>query len=246
MAQLSNTRLSVVIPAYNEEQRLPRTLSRVLAYLKTMPFRSEVVVVNDGSTDNTEGVVRSQDPGPVTLELLRHADGANHGKGASVKRGMLEAHGDYRLFMDADNSTTLDQVERFWPYFEKGFDVAIGSRALKDSVIERRQSILKELAGRLGNLMVRLLAVPGIHDTQAGFKMFTASAAEKIFPRQTIEKWGYDVELLAIARCQGCSVCEVPITWLNAPGSKVTPVVYFEVLGEIRKIRGNIRAGLYK
>ncbi|MBN2317722.1 MAG: glycosyltransferase family 2 protein [Acidobacteria bacterium] len=246
MAESSNIQLSVVIPAYNEELRLSHTLSQAIAYLKSQPFQSEILVVDDGSTDGTERVVRQQDAAPVLLELLQHPDGANHGKGAAVKRGVLAAKGNYRLFMDADNSTTLNQVERFWPFFHLGLEVVIGSRALKDSVVDLHQSKAKEMAGQFGNWLVRMLAVPGIFDTQAGFKMFTSRAAEGIFQRLTIDKWGYDIELLVIARSLGYRVREVPITWRNARGSKVRVRSYFEVLGEIRRIRRNLRAGLYK
>ncbi len=239
-------RLSVVIPAYNEEMRLPRTLEHATAYLKAQPYGSEILVVDDGSTDGTQRVVRALDPGAVPLRLLAHPDGKNRGKGAAVRRGMIEARGAYRLFMDADNSTTLDQVARFWPFFAQGTDVAIGSRALADSVIGVRQARHKEIAGRIGNHFIRALTVPGIQDTQAGFKMFTEQAAEKIFPRQTIERWGYDIELLVIARTHGLRIREVPITWINSSGSKVTMKTYFEVLGDVVRIRRNLRAGRYR
>jgi dolichyl-phosphate beta-glucosyltransferase len=246
MPNQSSIRLSVVIPAFNEALRLPRTLREVLEYLKSQPFDSEILVVNDGSNDGTEQVVQEQLPTPVPVRVLGHPDGANHGKGASVKRGMMEARGAYRLFMDADNSTTLDQIDRFWPSFERGFDVVIGSRALKSSVIGLHQAKYKELAGRIGNLLIRAFAVPGIMDTQAGFKMFTGKAADLIFPRLTIVRWGFDIELLAIAQAHGFRICEVPITWINAAGSKVTISSYPQVLGEIRSIRRNLKAGLYK
>ena len=148
--------------------------------------------------------------------------------------------------MDADNSTTLNQVENFWPFFDRGCDVVIGSRALEGSVIERHQTKIKEIAGRFGNWLVRILAVPGIFDTQAGFKMFTRRAAERVFPRVTIDRWGYDIELLVAARSLGFRVCEVPIKWMNVSGSKVTMRTYFEVLAEIWSIRRNLKAGLYK
>jgi dolichyl-phosphate beta-glucosyltransferase len=238
--------LSVIIPAYNEEKRLPGTLSHAIAYLKAQPYRSEIIVVDDGSVDGTGRVALAQDAAPATLRLLRHPDGANHGKGASVKRGILEAEGNFRLFMDADNSTTLDQIENFWPLFASGCDIVIGSRALRESVIDLRQSRRKEMAGRFGNWLVRMAALPGISDTQAGFKMFSAKVAERIFPRLTIDRWGYDIELLVIARALGYRICEAPITWLNASGSKVTLGSYFEVLGEIWRIRRNLRAGRYK
>jgi hypothetical protein len=159
---------------------------------------------------------------------------------------MMAARGSYRLFMDADNSTTLDQVERFWPFFDQGYQIVIGSRAMKDSVIGIRQARYKELAGRLGNWVIRSFAVPGISDTQAGFKIFTGREADRIFPRQTLNRWGYDIELLAIAQLYGCRIAEVPITWINAIGSKVTLGSYLEVLGEVWRIRRNLKAGLYK
>ena len=245
MSNESDIKLSVVIPAYNEESRLPETLGQSIDYLKSQPYGAEILVVNDGSTDGTGHVVRGQSAEPVPVRLLSHPDGANHGKGASVRRGMMEARGAYRLFMDADNSTALSQVERFWPWFSRGCDVVIGSRALKDSVIGTRQGRLKEIAGRLGNWFIRSFAVPGIRDTQAGFKMTTAKAAEIIFPRLTIDRWGYDIEMLAIARIHGCRIAEIPITWINASGSKVTMASYLQVLLEVWRIRKNLNAGLY-
>ena len=238
--------ISIIIPAFNEELRLPKTLCHAIAYLKAQTYRSEIIIVNDGSTDATERVAREQDSASVALKVIAHSDGANHGKGASVRRGMMEAAGAYRLFMDADNSTTLDQIDRFWPLIGQGYDVVIGSRALKDSVIGVHQAKYKEIAGRIGNWIVRSLAVPGIYDTQAGFKMFTGKKAELIFPRQTINRWGYDVELLVIAKSHHCRIAEVPIAWVNASGSKVTFKSYFQVLADVLKIRRNLKEGLYK
>jgi dolichyl-phosphate beta-glucosyltransferase len=246
MSNQPGIRLSVVIPAYNEELRLPNTLDRSLEYLTHQDYHSEIIVVNDGSTDGTERVVREKSGGAVPVTLLRHRDGANHGKGASVRLGMTAAQGAYRLFMDADNSTTLEQIDRFWPWFDKGYDVVIGSRALKDSVIGTHQRKLKEIAGRFGNWFIQKLAVHGIKDTQAGFKMLTAGSAEVIFPRLTIERWGYDIEILVIARSRGFRIAEIPITWINAEGSKVSVAAYFEVLGEVCRIRKNLKSGLYK
>jgi dolichyl-phosphate beta-glucosyltransferase len=246
MGTQSGVHLSVVIPAYNEEHRLQKTLGQSIEYLKSQPYRSEVIVVNDGSTDGTEEVVRNHLSNGVSVKLLAHSDGANHGKGASVRLGMMEAGGAYRLFMDADNSTTLNQVERCWPLFKQGYDVVIGSRALEGSVIGAHQACYKELAGRLGNWLIRVCAVPHISDTQAGFKMLDGSKAEIIFPRQTIERWGFDIELLVIARSHGFPIGEVPIKWVNAPGSKVSLRAYFEVLSEVWRIRRNLKAGLYK
>jgi dolichyl-phosphate beta-glucosyltransferase len=246
MSNQLGVRLSVVIPAYNEQNRLPGTLRSSMEYLKSQSYNSEIIVVNDGSTDGTEQVVREHGAGPVSVRLVRHPDGANHGKGASVRLGMMAAVGEYRLFMDADNSTTLDQVEGFWHWFGRGFDVVIGSRALKESVIGTHQNRLKEIAGRFGNWIIRKLAVSGIRDTQAGFKMLTAETARIVFPRSTIDRWGYDIELLVIARAHGCRIAEIPITWINAEGSKVGMGSYLEVLGEVWKIRTNLKAGRYR
>jgi dolichyl-phosphate beta-glucosyltransferase len=241
-----NIRLSVIIPAYNEELRLPHTLVQSIEYLQSQPYSSEIIVVNDGSTDATNKIVREQSSTSIPVRLLTHPDGANHGKGASVKCGMLAAGGAYRLFMDADNSTTLNQIDNFWPLFKQGCKVVIGSRALKDSVIGVRQARYKEIAGRLGNWIIRSFAVPGISDTQAGFKMFCAEEAEAIFSQLTIARWGYDIELLAIAQLYRYRIGEVPITWINALGSKVTLGSYLEVLGEVLHIRRNLKAGVYR
>jgi dolichyl-phosphate beta-glucosyltransferase len=240
-----DVRLSVIIPAYNEELRLPNTLAQSIEYLQSQSYRSEILIVNDGSTDATDKIANDLSACSIPVRLLTHPDGANHGKGASVKRGMLAARGAFRLFMDADNSTTLNQIENFWPLFDRGCRVVIGSRALQDSVIGVRQARYKEIAGRIGNWIIRTFAVPGISDTQAGFKMFCAEEAEALFSRQTIDRWGYDIELLAIAQLHRYRIGEVPITWINAMGSKVTLGSYVEVLGEVRHIRRNLKAGAY-
>lgn len=240
-----DTHLSVVIPAYNEEARLPGTLRHLGEYLAAQPFASEVIVADDGSRDGTVDVTRAC--GNIkNLRIVQHPDGANHGKGAAVKLGMLAARGRYRLFMDADNSTTIDQIESFWPWFEQGWDVVIGSRKMAGARIEVHQAWYKEIAGRCGNYFIRRLAVPGIEDTQAGFKMFTGTSADAVFSRQTIDRWGYDIELIAIARQLGYRVREVPIRWVNAPGSKVGFGAYFEVLGEVWRIRRNVKSGFYR
>ena len=242
---MSNMRLSVIIPAYNEDRRLPGTLRHVVDYLAVRSCRSEVIVVDDGSSDGTAQEAR-QFESPIPVRLCGHADGANHGKGASVKRGMLEATGEYRLFMDADNSTTVDQIEGFWPRLEGGCDVAIGSRVIAGALVAAHQPWYRELAGRSGNWVIRSFAVPGIMDTQVGFKMFTRRSAEAIFPRLTIDRWGFDVEVLAIARLYGYRVCELPVKWKNSPGSKVGMGSYIQVLSEVLRIRRNLRAGLYR
>jgi dolichyl-phosphate beta-glucosyltransferase len=238
--------LSVIIPAFNEERRLPATLDAVLAFLAQEPYRSEIIVADDGSLDGTCGAVRKYMGRPIPVRLIMQPDGKNRGKGSAVRMGMLCATGRHRLFMDADNSTTIDHVRRFRREFDAGCEVVIGSRNMPGAHIAVHQPFYKEAAGRFGNLLIRRLAVPGIHDTQAGFKMFTARAAEEIFRRLTIMRWGYDVEVLAIASCLGYRIRELPITWANDPGSKVSWRAYLDVLSEVWRVRANLRRGAYR
>jgi dolichyl-phosphate beta-glucosyltransferase len=245
MHETAAPHLSVVIPAYNEERRLPRTLDDVIHYLIRQTYSAEVVVVDDGSSDGTQNVVRERMNGSIALRLCAHEDGRNHGKGATVRRGFREAKGQYRLFMDADNSTTVDQVERFWPYVEEGYDVVIGSRDVGGAEIAVHQSWMKELAGNLGNLFIRTLVVSGVYDTQAGFKLFSQRAIEDLLPRLTIDRWGFDVELLTAARRRGYRIKEVPIRWENDPNSKVEASNYVDVLSEVLQVRRNLKAGRY-
>lgn len=245
MPEAPPPRLSVVIPAFNEELRLPRTLDDVLAYLARQDYAAEVVVVDDGSSDGTARVVGARAGGAVPLALVAHPDGANHGKGAAVRRGMVAARGALRLFMDADNSTTIEQIERFWPFVDEGYDVVIGSRDVSGAEVVVHQPWTKELAGKIGNLVIRALAVPGIWDTQAGFKMFTGRCIDDLLPRLTIDRWGFDVELLAVARHRGFRVKEVPIRWENAPNSKVRASNYVHVFAEVWQVRRNLKAGRY-
>ncbi|PKO16755.1 glycosyl transferase family 2 [candidate division BRC1 bacterium HGW-BRC1-1] len=213
--------LSVIIPAYNEEKRLGATLARMIAYLEAQPYTWELVVVDDGSSDSTAAVADAAgDGGRLAVRVLRNSP--NRGKGFSIRRGMLEARGKYRLFSDADLSTPIEEVEAFWSHFEKGAAVVIGSRALKESHLTVRQSPMREGAGRVFNSCVRWMLVPGIHDTQCGFKMFTAEAAEAVFPKQRMHGFSFDVEILMLARRAGFEVRELPVTWTNAPGTKVS------------------------
>ena len=239
-----STYLSVVIPAYNEASRLPGTLREVGDYLAGQPYDSEVLVVDDGSADGTADAVRDCSTA-CPVQMIQHQDGANHGKGAAVRLGMMQARGAFRLTMDADNSTALHQIIGLWPWFDQGYDIAIGSRRAPGARIEIHQTWIKEWAGQLGNFAIRALVVPGIADTQAGFKMFTGRAAQAIFPRQTVDRWGFDIEILAIARQLGYLIREVPIVWNNTPGSKVRMGSYFNVLADVWRIRRNVKSGIY-
>lgn len=236
--------LSVIIPAYNEERRLPKTLHDVVAYLARQPYAWEVVVVDDGSRDRTADVVQTVRLEEPRVRLLGYRE--NKGKGYAVRYGMTHVSGDVRLFMDADNSTTIDQVAHFLPYLRQGWDVVVGSRDVPGAEIPVRQPWWKEKLGDLGNLWIRFWAVPGIYDTQAGFKVFSAVAAEDVFPRLTIDRWGFDVEALAVARRRGWRVIERPIRWVNDADSKVSRSAYIQVLLEVLRVRINLWRGIYE
>lgn len=236
--------LSVIIPAYNEEKNIEKTVRSIFGYLKSRNIEHEIIVVTDGSTDKTADIVRLLKTELSTLELIDLEK--NIGKGFAVKTGMLKAKGDFRLFTDADNATTIDHIEKMMPYFEKGYGVVIASIALKESnVAVGSEPIWRRVFGKIGNLFIQIMAVPGIRDTQRGFKIFTAESAEKIFPKMTIERWGFDIEVLALARKFGFNIKEVPVNWKNAPESRVGLKAYFQVLMETIKIRWNLITGKY-
>lgn len=235
--------LSVVIPAYNEAKRLPHTLHAVLAYLRKQSYTWEVAVVDDGSRDSTADQVRAIMKTEPQLKLLQY--GRNHGKGFAVRHGLQHVSGQYRLFMDADNSTSLDHFGKFLPDLQAGYNIVIGSRDVPGAQVEIHQAWWKERLGDLGNVWIRFWAVPGIYDTQAGFKVFSAQAVEAVFPYLTLDGWAFDVEALAVAQQRGLRIAERPIRWLNDPDSKVKGGAYFNVLLEVVRVRLNIWRGLY-
>ncbi len=236
--------LSVVIPAYNEESRLPHTLRATIAYLQKQLYAWEIAVVNDGSKDKTADIVREFAMQEKRVSLLQYE--GNRGKGYAVRYGMTHVHGEVRVFMDADNSTSIDHVEKFFPKLKEGYDVVIGSRDVEGATISVHQAKWKELLGDLGNIWIQAWAVPGIKDTQAGFKMFTKRASEDVFPYLTIDRWGFDVEALAVARMKGYKISEQPIVWINDPNSKVSASAYVEVLKEVVQVRRNMIRGIYR
>ena len=236
--------LSVVIPAYNEEKNIEKTVRSVFDYLKSRNIEHEMIVVTDGSKDKTDDIVHSMLPAIPTLKLFSYSK--NRGKGFAVRQGMLKARGQYRLFTDADNATSIDHIEKMLPFFNQGYGVVIGSIAIKRSVVASgSEPILRRLFGMMGNFFVQLIAVPGISDTQRGFKMITAEAANRIFPKMTIDRWGFDIEMLALARKFGYKIKEVPVVWKNDPNSHVKLKAYFQVLVETVKIRWNLMTGRY-
>jgi dolichyl-phosphate beta-glucosyltransferase len=215
-------RLSVVIPAYNEEERLPRTLRTVDAYLEAERLDSEIVVVDDGSRDRTAQIAREFVPAAGRIRVI--CNERNLGKGASSARGVKAAAGDLILLTDADLSTPIHEVSRLKAAIGEEYGIAVGSRALPDSRIVNPQPLYRRFMGRFFNGLVRLVAVPGIRDTQCGFKLFTREAALAIFGELTIFGFGFDVEILYLARKKGIRIVEVPVEWHNAPGSKVSPL----------------------
>lgn len=212
-------RWSVVIPAYNEALRLPAYLAEVVAYFDGRDEPYEVVVVDDGSADETAAcVLQAQAPHPsVTLHRLA----ANHGKGFAVSAGMRVARGALRLMADADGATPIGEVKRLEAAIQAGADVAVGSRALPDPSVSRQVRLHRKLSGEVLNFLVRRLGVPGVRDTQCGFKLFRGDVAETLFAELRTEGFGFDVELFLLARRHGYRVTEVAINWADQPGSKV-------------------------
>jgi dolichyl-phosphate beta-glucosyltransferase len=232
--------LSVVVPAYNERARLPRTLQRLEAFLAGRPH--EIVVVDDGSRDGTAEAARAA--AGDALVLLRN-DG-NRGKGYSVRRGMLAARGARRLMTDADLSTPIEELPRLEAALTGGHDVAIGSRALAGARIEVRQPWYRENVGRLFNVFVRALAVPGVRDTQCGFKLFTAAAAEAVFSAARLDGFSFDVEALFIARQLGYRIAEIPVAWRNDAATRVRLLAGVQAFPDLVRIRLNDWRGYYR
>lgn len=213
--------LTVVIPAYNEEARIGPTLEHTIAYLSQKSYDWEIVVVNDGSRDDTMGVVRRV-AGKHPVRLLDNE--VNRGKGYSVTRGVLAAQGEFILFTDADESTPIAMLDRLLPALIDGYEVAIGSRAVDRSMVKEHQPFYREFMGRIFNLFVNAINVRGFQDTQCGFKMFRREAARDIFTRSRIDGFCFDVEAVFLAVHFGYKVKEIPVEWYNNPRSTVDPL----------------------
>ena len=238
--------LSVVIPAYNEEKRIGATLLAVDKYLSLQKYDYEILVVSDGSTDKTVDVVQKYKQLVKNLEVVDNLE--NKGKGAVVRQGLQEARGKYRLFMDADNSTTVDHIEKMWPFFEKGYHIVIGTRDSKDAkgaIQSVKQPFHRRLIGNVGNLLIQIVAVRGIWDTQCGFKVFSEKAVKDIFPRLKINRWGFDIEILAIAKRLGYKIGIIPVYWENDPNSHVKFMGYLNTFRELFIVRVNLWRNKY-
>ena len=237
--------LSVIIPAYNEEKRLPKTLTEIDKYLRKQFYDYEIIVVNDGSKDRTAEIVRKLAKEIKNLRLIDNK--TNHGKGFVVRQGLLKAQGRYRLFTDADNSTSIDQVEKMWPEFEKGYDIVIGSRDIKGAILDPPQPWLRRLVGDTFNLLVQLiLGLWGFWDTQCGFKGFTEKAAKDILPKCKINRFAFDPEILVIGKKMGYKIKEIPIHWKATPTTAVKLKSMVKMGIDLLKIKWNLITKKYE
>lgn len=239
--------LSVIVPAYNEAERIGKTLKRLQEYLRVRPASYEILVILDGPTDATAQVLDRLADEIDRLEIIERAE--NRGKGFTVREGMLRARGRIRLFTDADNSTDIAHFDLMKPLFGQGCDLVIASRNAKDAPGAEQsvpQAAYKRAIGQAGNRLVQLLAVPGIWDTQCGFKAFRAEAAERIFSQTTVDRWGFDIEVLALARALNYKIGIVPARWINDARSHVRLTDYLRVLADTCRVRRNFRAGRYR
>jgi dolichyl-phosphate beta-glucosyltransferase len=214
---------SLIIPAYNESARLGGTLERVLAYVHAQGWNAEVIVVNDGSRDNTAEIIKSFAANDPILRLVENP--GNRGKGYSVRNGILNARGEILLFSDADLSSPIEEAPKLLAALDRGADIAIGSRWLRSETQTQRQPLHRQLFGRIFNVLLRLTLGLKFKDTQCGFKAFKQPAARAIFPLQKIERWGFDPEILFLARKFGFRVKEIPVVWGHSGGTRINPLV---------------------
>ena len=242
MNQIPKPHLSIIIPVYNEEKRV-NNLTRIISYLKKQKFKWEVIVVNDGSTDKTMKKLKIL-KNRLRFKILSYYP--NIGKGFAIKTGMLSTTGKYRLFLDIDLSTPVDELNRFLPFLKK-FDIVIGSRKMKSSEVIVKQSLLREFLGKTFTYISQKILQMNVSDFTCGFKCFNSKAAEIIFAKQTIKRWGFDSEILYIGKLKKFSIKEVPVIWKNDPGTKVRfPQDIINSLVELITIRLNSLQNLYR
>ncbi|MGA9352122.1 MAG: dolichyl-phosphate beta-glucosyltransferase [Terriglobales bacterium] len=235
---------SIIIPAYNESSRIRPTLDEVLRYVEERKWDAEILVVDDGSRDDTAAIVREYSRTHSQIALVENP--GNRGKGYSVRNGMLRASGDICLFTDADLSSPITEAPKLFDAIAAGADIAIGSRWLRSDLQTERQPLYRQLFGRIYNLVLRIFLRLNFVDTQCGFKAFRREAAQRIFPLQRVEGWGFDPEILFLARRLGFSVKEVPVVWAHSQGTRLSPFRDgVRMFGEVLKIRWNSIAGAY-
>jgi glycosyltransferase involved in cell wall biosynthesis len=235
---------SIVLPAYNESKRIGTTLDKILTFSAKRGWNVEVIVVNDGSRDDTEEIVKKKTIQNPMLRLINNP--GNRGKGYSVRNGMLHAQGEILLFSDADLSSPIEEAPKLFAAINDGADIAIGSRWLKPELQITRQPLRRQIFGRIFNLALRIILGLQFKDTQCGFKAFSRRAADVVFPHQKIERWGFDPEILFLARTYGLKVKEVPVAWAHRGGGAINPLRDgLRMLGEMLKIRWNSITGKY-
>jgi glycosyltransferase involved in cell wall biosynthesis len=237
---VSRPLLSIIIPAFNEEERLPDTLTKLADFVRSQSFAVEAIVVDNASTDRTAGIVADF---ASRYPFIRYLYEARRGKGAAVRTGMLSGLGDYLLISDADLSVPITETKEFLPPVRGNYDIAIGSREIEGAV-RYNEPFYRHLMGRVFNLIVRLLVLPSLHDTQCGFKCFRGDVARALFSASRIDGWSFDVEILCMARRKGYRVIEVPVDWFYGEKSKVNPARdTLVMLREIIEIRRKCRRG---
>lgn len=237
--------LSIIIPAYNEEKRLPKTLLEIDKYLKGQSYPYEIIVVNDGSRDKTAEIVKDLIPQIKNLKLIDNKK--NRGKGYVVRQGMLEAKGEYRIFTDADNSTSIDQIEKMLPFFKEGYGIVIGSRDIKGAVLDPPQPWIRNAILGNGFKLFRKIVVGfwEIGDTQCGFKGMSGKAVQDILPKCLIDRWAFDPEILVLGKKMGYKIKEIPVVWKNSPDSKVNFNGMVKMAIDLLKIKCNLIKNRY-
>jgi glycosyltransferase involved in cell wall biosynthesis len=236
--------LSIIIPTFNEAKRLPKTLDDINRYLINQKYDYEIIVVDGGSKDGTREIVKKKQEEIKNLKLLEIK---GLGKGHAVREGMLKAKGDFRIFTDADNSTTIDQIEKMWPEFKAGFDVVIGSRDVKGAVLDPPQGFFRRLVVRLFKIYRKIIVgLWEIQDTQCGFKCFSAKSAEAVFSKSRIDQFAFDPEILLLAKKFGYKIKEIPIHWKNDPESTVKFQSMLNMALDLIKVKWGIMIGKYR
>ena len=242
MTQAETTFLSVIVPIYNEAERLPKTLRRFHEYLSVRPFSYEILLVLDGPTDGTRQVISKMSAEISNLRIIDRQ--VNRGKGYTVKEGVLNASGQIRLFADADNSTDIAHFDQMLPLFDQGYSVVIASRSSRDvagAVQAVPQPFYRWLFGRVGNFIVQLLVMRGFWDTHCGFKAFRADAATQIFGQTEIDGWGFDIEVLVLARAMNFRIGKIPAHWINDSRSHMGLLDYVRALQDTISLMGRMR-----
>ncbi|MFA6281668.1 MAG: dolichyl-phosphate beta-glucosyltransferase [Candidatus Omnitrophota bacterium] len=233
--------ISIIIPAYNEEERLKTSLDKLCQYLTGKDYEYEVIVVDDGSSDKTSQTVLESKLAK-SGKVIFLSNGENKGKGFSVKRGILHSVGEYVLFSDADFSTPIEELDKLLSFLKEGYDIAVGSRSVKGANVTVHQPFYRETMGKVFNFLVQFFVLKGIHDTQCGFKLFRGPCAKSIAQELKIDRFGFDVEMLYLANKKNYKIKEVPVTWINSTTSKVNPIkdslnMFLELLS-IKKLHG--------